>query len=149
VLTHPVIGSRFAEEVFAGGFDDQAELFEFEVGALDFAFVDGEFLGQRGGRRKGFAGGEGFVADLVVDLFANLRVDRIVRQVFQFNVHVVLSHKEAQETQKSSTANLLNRHFVFSVLSCGISQSVLVTFDRERGESGFKPFASANRAANS
>jgi hypothetical protein len=78
-----------------------------------------------------------------------LRVDRIVRQVFQFNVHVVLNHKEAQETQKSSTANLLNRHFVFSVLSCGISQSVLVTFDRERGESGFKPFASANRAANS
>jgi hypothetical protein len=47
-----VISPRFAEEVFAGGLGDQAELFEFEVGALDFAFVDGEFLGERGGRGR-------------------------------------------------------------------------------------------------
>ena len=51
-FTDAVVDFRFAEEVFAGLFCDQAELFEFEIGALDFAFVDGEFLGEGGGRGK-------------------------------------------------------------------------------------------------
>src|ERR1700741_2355059 len=58
------IDARFAEEVFAGCFGDQAELFEFEVGALDFAFVDGEFLSERGGGGEGVALGVWTVLDL-------------------------------------------------------------------------------------
>src|SRR3954469_10635950 len=37
----------FAEEVFADGLGDEARVFEFEVGALDFAAVYGEFVGER------------------------------------------------------------------------------------------------------
>ena len=47
-----IVDSWLAEKVFAGVFDDEADLFEFEVGALDLSFIDGEFLGQRGGRGK-------------------------------------------------------------------------------------------------
>ena len=85
--SHAVADFGLAEKIFSSLFTDEARVFEFEISALDFAFVDGEFLGERGGRGEGFAGGEGLVANLVLDLFANLRVDGIVRQVFQFNVH--------------------------------------------------------------
>lgn len=86
-LPHAVIDSWLAEEVFAGLLRNQAELFELEVGALDFAAVDGEFLGEGGGRGKGGAGGEGLVVDLRLNLFADLGVDGIVRQIFQFDIH--------------------------------------------------------------
>ena len=55
MLTDFIVSSGFAEEVFAGGFGDHAELFEFVVGALDFTFVDREFLGERGGRGERLA----------------------------------------------------------------------------------------------
>ena len=86
-LRYAVLSSRLSQKIFAGLFCDQSELFELVVGALDFAFVDGEFLAERGGRGEGFAGGEGLIANLVLDLFAHLGVDGIVRQVFQFDVH--------------------------------------------------------------
>ena len=86
-LRYAVLSSWFPEKILAGLPGDQSELFEFVVGALDFAFVDGEFLGECGGGGEGVAGGERFTADLVLDLFAHLEVDGIVRQVFQFNIH--------------------------------------------------------------
>ena len=49
VLADAIIDSGLAEEVFAGLLCDEAELFEFEIGALDFAFIDGEFLRKGGG----------------------------------------------------------------------------------------------------
>ena len=49
ISTHAIFDLGLAEEVFAGVPGDEAELFELVVGALDFAFVDGEFLGERDG----------------------------------------------------------------------------------------------------
>ena len=37
---HAIIHFRFPEKVFASVLDDQSELFEFEIRALDLAFVD-------------------------------------------------------------------------------------------------------------
>ena len=51
-LLNPKIGLWFAKEVFAGLPGDEAESFEFVIGALDFALVYGEFLREGGGRRK-------------------------------------------------------------------------------------------------
>jgi hypothetical protein len=48
-LLHAVIDFGFTEEIFAGVFDDHAEVFQLVVRALDFAFVDGELLRERGG----------------------------------------------------------------------------------------------------
>ena len=81
-LSYSVIDPGLAEHVFAGLFCDEAELFELEVGALDFAFVDGEFLREGGGRGKRFARSNSLVSNLGLDLFADLRVYGIVRQVF-------------------------------------------------------------------
>src|SRR5215210_8076936 len=86
-LSYSVIDPRLAEEVFAGLFCDEAELFEFKICALDFASVDREFLREGGGRRKRFARSHSLVSNLSLDLFADLRVYGIVRQVFQLNVH--------------------------------------------------------------
>ena len=85
--TDAVLDLRLTEEVFAGLLCDEAELFELVVGALDFAFVDGEFLGEGGGRREGIAWANGLVVDLRLDLFADLRVDGIVRSIFKLDVH--------------------------------------------------------------
>ena len=46
---YAIVDARLAEKVFAGLFRDEAELFKLEVGALDLAFVDGEFLRERRG----------------------------------------------------------------------------------------------------
>src|SRR6266542_4150719 len=43
-------------------------------------------LRERRGRRKGFSRAKIFIADLGFNLFANLRIDGIVGQVFQFNI---------------------------------------------------------------
>ena len=77
-LRHAIIDLRLAEKIFAGVLLDYPELFELEVGALDLAFVDGEFLCESGGRGKGFAWAKGLVADLRLDLIADLQVDGIV-----------------------------------------------------------------------
>lgn len=44
ISPHAVVDLWFAEEVFARMFDDQAELFQLVIRALDFAFVHGELL---------------------------------------------------------------------------------------------------------
>src|SRR2546421_12310080 len=49
--------------------------FQFKVGALNLAFVNGEFLCERGGGWERFAGYELFVSDLRFYLLKNLRVD--------------------------------------------------------------------------
>src|SRR6185369_8990892 len=84
---HAIISSWFPEKIFASLFFDQAELFELEVGALDLAFIDGEFLCERGGRRKRLTWSHRLVADVSLNLLAHLQVDGIVRHVLQFNVH--------------------------------------------------------------
>ena len=86
-LLHAVFDLWFAEEVFAGVFGDEAELFELVVGALDFAFVDGKFLAERRGGGKGFAGGDGLVANVRFDLLAHLDVDGVLGAIFEFDVH--------------------------------------------------------------
>src|SRR6185369_7321444 len=75
---------------------------------------------------------------MVFDLFADLEVDGIVTQIFQFDVH-------GRFFQVLGITHKWSAH----VTDAPGNHSVLVTFDNERGESGFSPFASANNAANS
>ena len=51
---YAILSPWLTQKIFAGLLCDQPELFELVVGALDFAFVDREFLGEGGGGREGF-----------------------------------------------------------------------------------------------
>src|SRR4051812_5676256 len=62
----------FAEEVARGCFRDKARVFQLEVGALDFAAVYRELVGERGGRGERVTGVELAVADERLDLASNL-----------------------------------------------------------------------------
>src|SRR5688572_30250781 len=84
-------GLLFAEEIFAGLLRDQPGVFELEVGALDFAAVDGELGGERGGGGERVAGGELFVSDERLDLLADLQVVRAFGSVFEADVHQAAS----------------------------------------------------------
>ena len=102
-LTHAIVDLWFPEKVFAGVLRDQAELFEFEVGALDLAFVDGKFLCERGGRGKRFARGHGLVADLGLDLFAHLQVNGLC--AFQLNVHAFQSVRVTFDNDRGASGS--------------------------------------------
>src|SRR5215216_760109 len=84
---YAIVNPWFAEKVLASLLRDQPELFELVVRALDLAFIDGEFLAESCGRGELFARRQSLVLDLGFDLLANLSVDRIVRKIFQFDVH--------------------------------------------------------------
>src|SRR6185369_1480274 len=102
---HAIISSWFPEKIFASLFFDQAELFELEVGALDLAFIDGEFLCERGGRRKRLTWSHRLVADVSLNLLAHLQVDGIVRHVLQFNVHGFQSVRVTFESDRGASGS--------------------------------------------
>jgi hypothetical protein len=63
-----------SEEVLAGLFLNQAAELQFKVSALNFTFIDGELLRQRGRGGERCSSSDGLISDLRFNLLAHLRI---------------------------------------------------------------------------